>query len=84
MFIAYPSRGYSGLFIELKKDGVSIYCKTGPRKGQLVANEQIEIEAKFLEKMNGLGYCARFGIGYEATIKLIRWYFNQPENLELF
>ncbi len=84
MFIAYPSRGFSGMFLELKKDGISIYCKTGPRKGQLVANEQIQIEAAFLEKMNNLGYFARFGVGYDATIKIIRWYMETPENLELF
>lgn len=83
LFIAYPSRGYHGLFIELKKEGVSIYCKTGPRKGQLVANEQIQIEALFLEKMNDLGYCARFGVGYENTIRLIEWYFEN-ENASLF
>lgn len=84
MFIAYPSRGYHGLFLELKKDGVSIYCKTGPRKGKLVASEQIQIEAQFLEKMNKLGYFARFGVGYDATVKIISWYMDRPENLELF
>lgn len=84
IFIAYPSRGYHGLFIELKREGVSIYCKTGLRKGQLVANEQIQIEAEFLEKMNNLGYCARFGVGYERTVALIDWYMCKPENASLF
>lgn len=84
MFIAYPSRGYHGLFLELKKEGVSIYCKTGPRKGQLVASEQIEIEAEFLDKMNRLGYLARFTVGYDKAITLIDWYFEKPENTSLF
>lgn len=84
MFIAYPSRGYHGLFLELKKEGVSIYCKTGPRKGQLVANEQIEIEAEFLDKMNKLGYLARFTVGYDKAIALIDYYMEKPENASLF
>lgn len=89
MFIAYPSRGYHGLFLELKKDGVSIYCKTGPRKGQLVADEQIIIEAAFLEKMNSLGYLARFSVGFEKSIALIDYYlegYKKPvlENTSLF
>jgi hypothetical protein len=84
MFIAYPSRGYHGLFLELKKDGVSIYCKTGPRKGQLVASEQIEIEAEFLDKMNKLGYLARFTVGYDKAIALIDYYMEKPENASLF
>jgi hypothetical protein len=77
LFIAYPSRGYHGLFIELKKEKVAIYVTKGPRKGELVKSEQIEIEARFLEKMNKLGYLARFGVGYDNTIKLINWYFGQ-------
>lgn len=89
MFIAYPSRGYHGLFLELKKEGVSIYCKTGPRKGQLVADEQIIIEAAFLEKMNSLGYLARFSVGFDKSVALIDYYlegYKKPvlENTSLF
>lgn len=83
MFIAYPSKGYMGLFIELKKDDTAIYVKRGPRKGKLVKNEQIEIEAAFLNKMNGLGYLARFAIGYDSAIKLIDGYFGNT-NATLF
>lgn len=83
MFIAYPSRGYHGLFLELKKDGVSIYVSRGPRKGQLVADEQIIIEAAFLEKMNHLGYFARFAVGFDKTKALIDWYMEN-ENASLF
>lgn len=87
MFIAEMSRGYGGLFIELKKDGVSIYCKTGPRKGQLVASEQIEIEAAFIQRMLKKGYCARFAVGYDNAVALIDWYLEghkKPENASLF
>ena len=84
MFIAYPSRDYHGLFLELKKDNVSIYVKQGPRKGQLVADEQVQIEAQFLERMNKLGYLGRFCVGYEASIKLIEWYLDRPADTEVF
>jgi len=83
MFIAKMSRGYGGLFIELKKDGVSIYCKTGPRKGQLVADEQIQVEAAFIEKMNHEGYFARFAVGFDKAKALIDWYMEN-ENASLF
>lgn len=84
MFIAYPSRGYHGLYLELKREGVSIYVSRGPNKGKLVSNEQIQIEAAVLTRLSKLGYCARFAIGYEHAIKLIDWYFERPQNGELF
>lgn len=84
LFIPYPSRGYHGLFIELKKEGVSIYKKIGPEKGQMVADPQIRAEAEFIERMNKLGYLARFGIGYDKIVKIIDWYMERPENLEIF
>jgi hypothetical protein len=84
IFIAKPSRGYHGLFIELKKDGVAIYVTRGPRKGQLVADEQIQIEAAFLARMNTQGYLARFSVGFDQAVKLIDYYFDKPQNLELF
>lgn len=84
MFVAYPSRGYHGLFLELKKEGESIYVTRGPRKGQLVADEQIEIEAAFLDRMNKLGYLARFCVGYDAAIELVEWYMDRPKDTEPF
>lgn len=77
IFIAAPNKGYHGLFLELKKDGTAIYVSRGPRKGELVSDEQINIEAKFLNKMNKLGYFARFGVGYDKTIAIIDWYFGR-------
>ena len=84
MFIACPSRGYHGLFLELKKNGVAIYVTRGPNKGKLVANEQIQIEAAVLTRLNKLGYYARFSVGYEKAVQLIDWYFERPQNAELF
>jgi len=76
MFIPYPSRGYHGIFLELKRDNVSIYVTRGNRKGQLVADEQIQIEAAFLKRMNDLGYFARFAVGYNVAKKIIDWYME--------
>jgi len=74
--ILQPSRGYHGLFIELKKEGTRIYLTTGPRKGQLTADQHIQEQALMLKHLNNLGYCARFGVGFEKTQKLIDWYLN--------
>jgi hypothetical protein len=84
MFIAYPSRGYHGLFLELKKDNVSIYVTKGPRKGELVADGQIAIEAKFLERMNRLGYLGMFAVGYAKAVDIIDWYFDRPKDDSIF
>lgn len=83
MFFAYPSRGYHGLFVELKKDGVAIYVTKGPRKGELVKNEQIELEAEFLRQMNEVGYIGRFAVGFAAFKRLLDWYMEN-EQAELF
>jgi hypothetical protein len=83
MFIAYPSRGYHGLYLELKRDGIAIYVSRGPRKGKLVQDEKILLEAAFLDRMNRLGYFGRFAVGYDNAIKIIDWYLGQP-NESLF
>lgn len=79
LLIMKPSRGYSALFLELKKPGTSIYVSVGERKGALVANEQIAVEAAFLERMNELGYLARFAVGYSSAVQLIDWYLWAPK-----
>ena len=82
LFIPYPSRGYHGLFLEIKKEGTRIYR----RDKQLVADEQIRTEAAFLKRQNDRGYFARFGVGMDGCVRILRWYFGKDDrsNTELF
>lgn len=82
LFIPEPSRGYHGLFIELKKEGVVIYNKDR----SLRADPQIRKEAEFLARQHKKGYCARFACGLENAQRLIDWYFEteRPEPQTLF
>lgn len=77
LFIAYPSRGYHGLFIELKKDGVTIYKKDG----ELVASEHVREQAAVLEDLNRLGYLARFAVGFDQAMQLIDKYLDIKKTL---
>lgn len=77
--ILKPSRGYHGLLIDMKKDGTNIYVTRGPRKGELVADEQIQLQAAFMKRMNDMGYLARFCVGYEQFTTLVNWYFEQDK-----
>lgn len=86
--IVQPSRGYYGLFIELKKDNTTIYLKIGPHKGELTSDPHIREQAMMLEHLNKLGYFARFGVGFDQCKRIIDWYlqpgYNEPVNGELF
>lgn len=81
LFIAEPRtvleddgerHAYCGLFLELKKPGVKIYTQNG----ELVANEHIREQAEMLMDLRARGYAAEFGIGFEATKKLIDDYMK--------
>ena len=61
MFLAYPSHGYAGLWIELKKD----------RKSYLS-----ESQITWLERMLQVGYQAQVAYGYEEAIKFIEEYLK--------
>ena len=87
LFIAKANGKYHGLFIELKKDNTSIYLKRGENKGSIVANQHIQNQALVLKQLESLGYCARFGIGFNHTKAIIDAYMGQPpepENAEMF
>lgn len=84
IFIASPQRGYSGLFIELKKEGTTIYVTQGKRKGKIVSNPHIMAQAAVLDSLNKAGYLARFAVGYDAAIDLIDGYMGKPQTAELF
>lgn len=67
MFIAEPKDGQSGLFIELKREGVKIYKKDGT----LVSNEHIREQFDMLEQLRRRGYAAEFTCGFDEATKLI-------------
>ena len=62
----------NGLFIELKKEGTRIF----KRDGKLVADEHIREQFDMLHDLRDRGYAAEFGIGFEATKKLIDSYMR--------
>lgn len=76
------SRGYAGLALELKKDGTTVILKIGPDKGKLTKNPHIREQAVTLRKLAAEGWFANFSIGYQQTIKIIDWYFeNEQQSL---
>jgi len=79
---------YCGAAFELKKEGVSIIVKIGPRKGQLVSNPHIKEQYLMLKELSKLGYYTDFCIGLDDFINKANWYLSggrkKPENAELF
>lgn len=85
MFIAEPKKvviskgehtrlvaGYHGIFIELKREGTRIF----KQDGTLVSDEHIREQFDMLADLRQRGYAAEFGIGFDATKKLIDDYMK--------
>lgn len=72
LYIFAACKGFHGLFLELKAEGVEIYRKDGT----LRKNEHVEAQAIMLQAFRDRGYCALFAIGYENTISIINKYFS--------
>ena len=71
--VIYECRGdYSGLFLEVKRDGTKIYRKDG----ELVADEHVREQAEMLVQLESRGYCARFAVGFSAAREIIDWYMD--------
>ena len=75
LFIAYPSCGSHGLFLELKKEGTIINKKNG----ELTCNEHIREQHKVLSHLNAIGYMATFSVGFEQSKKIIYSYINKTK-----
>lgn len=62
----------NGLFIELKREGTRIF----KQDGTLVSDEHIREQFDMLADLRQRGYAAEFGIGFDATKKLIDDYMK--------
>ncbi len=72
LYIFAACKGFHGLFLELKADGVEIYRKDGtPRK-----NRHVEAQAAMLQGFRDRGYCALFAMGYDSAVSIINKYFK--------
>lgn len=81
MFIAEPRtivRGkdkyhYSGLFIELKREGTRIYKKDGVS----YATSHLKDQAEVLVALNRAGYLAMFAVGFDQAKQIIDDYLGK-------
>jgi hypothetical protein len=90
LHIFTPSRGFHGLIIEIKQEGVVVYKKDGTlrksgykrrmKNGQIKIGDHLQEQAAYLLKMNSLGWVGRFGIGYDKCKILIDWYFENEQS----
>lgn len=79
LFIAESNILTSGLFLELKAEGVKLYKKNG----EMVANKHYQEQAEMLEKLRSNGYIAEFAVGYDEAIKIITNYLGKPKHKEV-
>lgn len=63
---------YSGLFIELKKEGTRIFKKDGT----LVSDAHIREQFDMLEQLRRRGYMAEFACGFDEAKKIIDEYLG--------
>ena len=63
---------YSGLYLEIKKDGVRLTKKNG----ELIADEHVREQYDYLHKLNQRGYYAQFGVGFEECKAIIDDYLG--------
>ena len=65
------TKNYSGIFIELKKEGTRLKKKNGEW-----ASDHIAEQAEMLERLEFRGYRAMFAVGFDDAKKIIDLYFK--------
>lgn len=65
---------YSGLFLELKREGTRIYKKDGT----LVADQHIREQHALLVELERRGYAAYFAVGFDQAKQIIDEYLGGP------
>jgi len=69
LFIAWPTKKYHGLWLELKPDG---WKGAQGKKATLHFDCQLE----FIEKMKLVGYQGDVGVGFEKSVEIIKNYLK--------
>jgi hypothetical protein len=78
LFICEPRGNYSGLFLELKAEGVKI--KKGD--GVSYASDHVRSQADMLERLRAKGYYACFAVGFDEARNFIDAYMNFKHGIE--
>ncbi len=82
LFIAKPSKGFHGLYIELKKDKSEVFKKDGTYrvkwvyKNKVKQYDHIQEQVKMHERLRAEGYHVVWGFGLDDTIEKIRDYMK--------
>lgn len=94
MQIPVPRRGFSGLFIELKKDGVQLKRTEAPReilKGDKTLRQPGDWWDRHTEEQHAChkylrsnGFYVDFAVGEAAALRLIDWYFGRVDDGQPF
>lgn len=71
LVVLMPVGDYHGLCIELKKEGVTVYKKDGTIR----ADEHLQEQAEMLQRLENLGYDAKFACGFDQAQAVIDEYF---------
>lgn len=72
MFIAETRGYYSGLFLELKKEGTRLTKRDGEW-----ATPHIVEQAKVLAELGACGYWAEFAVGFDEAKRIIDQYLGE-------
>jgi hypothetical protein len=72
LFIIEPRKGFSGMFIELKRVDNAVY----KLDGELRKNKHLEEQQEMLNRLQEKGFYAVFGQGYKDTINKIDRYLG--------
>lgn len=70
LFIAQPIGKWNGLFLELKRDGTTVWLQNG----ELTKDKHVREQYEVITQLRLKGYCANFAIGFDDAKSIIDWY----------
>jgi hypothetical protein len=75
LFIAHPSGGYHGLFLELKRDVSEIVNKNGSLK----KSDHLDEQRSIITHLNQIGYKSVFACGFDHARSIIDEYLKNEK-----